>query len=450
MAFDLLTNNNSGIAVITDTNSIPRQTPENFSTSFDYLVKEKPHLIPELVYANGKGSILGFMRATQNAEVSFESDYVQHGETHRLMRTYACTATGNLFTSSVAHGLEERMVVLVAEADGTRHQGIVATTPSATTFTVLSDTTAFTFSSTAVNVIADFSSRFKKGDTSFSKSRSFEPDIKKFYPQIIKTYQDISDSNLAQATWIMPDSGSPIWWNEEVERINTLHDNKIELTSIFHRRAADDAPSTLAGYAQGMNGVVPITEDGGNVSNDYVQNVEDLSTLAKRAKRQGTCREFTMWCGHDQISRVRQLASNVNASFINGSHYGAFMNSKEMALNLDFVSIMIDGVQFHFVSWALLDDPTLLAAVNFDVSSIAFLMVPSGNTYVTENGNTISKPYLQFMHRTNGIVNRRRQTKWFGVLGTQVLEDKSGMEILTEATVRIAGANNFFVGNKSA
>lgn len=448
MAFDLLDTNGTGIAVITDTNSVPRQTPENFSTQFDYLVKEKPELIKDLVYATGKGSILGFLRATGINEQSFESDYVQHGEVNRLHRTYTCTVTGNLFTYTAPHGLEPNMVVLIGEEGQEIRQGIVATTPSETTFTVLSDDTAFTYDAASVTVQADFSSRFKKGDGTFTKSRSFEPEMKFFYPQIVKTYQDIADSNLAQSTWIMPNSGSPIWWNEEVERIGTLHDNKIELTGIFHKRALDAAPSTAAGFAQGMNGVVPLTENGGNVSEDLIQDVEDLSALAKRAKLQGTCREFTIWAGHDQLAAIRQLSSAINAAFLNGSHYGAFMNSKDMALNLDFVSILIDGVQFHFVSWLLMDDPSLMAAAGFANSAIAYLMVPSGNTYVTENGNTITKPYLQFMYRANGIVNRRRQAKWFGVLGQQVLEDKSGMELLTEATVRAAGINNFFVGNR--
>lgn len=452
MAFDLLDNNGDGIAIITDTNSIPRATPENFTTQFDYLVKEKPHLIPQLVYNNGKGSILGFLRATGIQEAQFESDYVQHGEVNRLHRSYSCAVTGATFTSTVAHGLEPRMVVLIGQEGQPIQQGIVATIPSATTFTVLNDLgPAFNYdAATPVTVQADFSSRFKKGDTSFTKSRTFEPDMKKFYPQIIKTYQDISDSNLAQNTWIMPASGGPQFWNEEVERIGVLHDNKIELTGVFHQRAGDTSASTAAGYAQGMDGVVPLTQKGGNVSNDLIETKEDLSTLAKRIKAQTTCREFTIWCGHDQMAKLNDLCAGVNAGFVNGSHYGAFMNSKDMAINLDFQSVFKDGVQFHFCSWLLMDDPSLMAAAGFAESSIAYIMVPTGNAYVTENGNTITKPYLQFMYRANGIVNRRRQMKWFGVLGQQVLEDKSGMEILTEATVRMASANSFFVGNKVA
>ena len=63
MAFDLKTNNLSGLAIITTPDSSWRATPENFISLYDYAKQYQPELIPELMYANGKGSILGFIRA---------------------------------------------------------------------------------------------------------------------------------------------------------------------------------------------------------------------------------------------------------------------------------------------------------------------------------------------------------------------------------------------------
>lgn len=448
MAFDLKDNNSSGVAVITDTSAELRQLPENFITDYDYAMQYMPELIKDIAFANGKGSILGFLRATtSNTEGSFESDMIQHSELKRLTQPLSVTATGNNFTSTVPHMLEERYVVKMSDGDQ-EYQGVVTSTPTPTTFTVLSDKAAFTFNATSLTLLPDFSNRSQKGDDAFKKARKWNPTIYTNHAHIVKSFYEVSDSDLAHKTWIDTPDG-PRWYNLEMNRNFTLHDNKIELTGIFHERALDDAPSTLAGYAQGLNGVVPQVESRGNVSNDLITTQQDLSNLAKRAKRQGTCREFSIWCDHDQMAAIRLLCAGLNAAFIGGSHYGAFNNSKEMALNLDFVSVLIDGVQFHFASWALLDDPTLLAAVNFDVTSLAFLMVPSGNTYVMENGNTVSKPYITLRYRTNNVVNRRRQIKWFGVLGTQVMEDKSGCEVLTEMTIQVVAANNYFVGRKS-
>jgi hypothetical protein len=450
MAFDLKDFNGSGVAVITDNLSSLRALPENFASSFDYLSQNVPELVPELMYANGKGSILGFMRAVTNGtESTFESDYVQHAEVNRLHKILTgVSATNNVFTCGEAHGLRVKDVVRIS--DGTdEYQGIVSAINSGTVFTALSDGVAFAFSATPVSVQADFSSRFLKGDDAFTEGKKQSMLTYKFHPQIVQEFYEISDSDLAQKTWVQTGAG-PMWWNFELDRTYTKFDNKIELTAIFHKRAADNAPSTVAGNAQGLNGVIPTIESRGNISNDFITTQDDLSDLAKRIKRQGTsCREYTMWCGHDQMARLRILCAGLNSSFMNGSHYGAFNNSKDMALNLDFVSVFIDGVQFHFASWALLDDPTLMAAELFDTTSIAYVLIPTGNSAVMENGVTSSKPYINLRYRTSGTVNRKRQMKAFGVLGTPVTRDASHVQLLSELTVDMAGVNAFFVGRKT-
>ena len=447
MAFDLKDNNLSGLAIITDTNSDLRATPENFINLYDYAQQFQPELIPELMFANGKGSILGFIRATTaGKEGTFESDTIQHSEMNRLHTTLAAAATGNTFTCTEPHQLRVKDVVKIS--DGTaEYQAIVSSITSATVFVALSDSVAFTFSADDVTVICDFSNRHLKGDDAFSKGKKWSPIIHTNYAHIVKEFYEVSDSDLAHKTWIETPAG-PKWYNLEMERNATLFDNKVELTAILHNRAADTAPSTVAGFAQGMKGAVQQVEERGNVSNDYIATIADLGDLALRAKKQGNCREYTVYCDHAQIVAFQSLAGGVNAGFVNGSHFGAFNNSKEMALNLDFVSIFYAGVQFHFTSWALLDDPTLLAANNFDTTSLAYFMVPSGMMNVMEQGNVVSRPYLTMRYRSNNITNRRRQVKFFGVLGQQVREDRSSCELLTEMTNQVVGANSYFVGRK--
>ncbi len=447
MAFDLKDNNLSGLAIITDTNSDLRATPENFINLYDYAQQFQPELIPELMFANGKGSILGFIRATTaGKEGTFESDTIQHSEMNRLHTTLAAAATGNTFTCTEPHQLRVKDVVKISDGT-TEYQAIVSSITSATVFVALSDSVAFTFSADDVTVICDFSNRHLKGDDAFSKGKKWSPIIHTNYAHIVKEFYEVSDSDLAHKTWIETPAG-PKWFNLEMERNSTLFDNKVELTAILHNRAADLAPSTVAGFAQGMKGAVQQVEERGNVSNDYIQTIADLGDLALRAKKQGNCREYTVYCDHAQIVAFQSLAGGVNAGFVNGSHFGAFNNSKEMALNLDFVSIFYAGVQFHFTSWALLDDPTLLAAENFDTTSLAYFMVPSGMMNVMEQGNVVSRPYLTMRYRSNNITNRRRQVKFFGVLGQQVREDRSSCELLTEMTNQVVGANSYFVGRK--
>lgn len=448
MAFDLKTNNLTGLSVITNPGSELRYLPENFTTLYDYAQQYQPELIPELMYANGKGSILGFIRATSSGgDGTFAADTIQHAEIGRLHTLLGdVTATGNTFTSTIPHGLRVRDVVKISDGVD-EYQAIVQSITSPTVFVALSDTIAFTFAADDVTVMADFSSRFLKGDTAFDKGKKWDPNIRVNYAHIVKEFYEISDSDLVTNTWIETPDG-PRWFNLEMERNSTLFDNKCELTAIFHNRALNTAPSTVAGFAQGMKGVVQQIEERGNISNDYMSTIGDLSDLAFRAKQQGGCREYTVYCDHTQMRKFREMMAGVNAGFVNGSNYGAFQNSKEMALSLDFVSVFIDGVQFHFTSWALLDDPTLLGAINFDTTSVAFLAVPCGNMNTLEDGNTVSRPYLSMRYRSNNVTNRRRQAKFWGVLGQQVKEDRSGVDLLSEMTNQVVGANSFFVGRK--
>lgn len=444
---DLLTNNLTGLAVITNPDSSWRALPENFINLYDYAQQYMPELIPELMYANGKGSILGFIRATSlGKEGTFEADTIQHAEMGRLENGFAASATGNVFTCTTPHMLRVREVVKISDGVD-EFQAIVSVVTSSTVFTALSDDVAFTFSADDVQIFRT-SNRFLKGDDTFDEGKKWDPTIFMNHAHIIKDHYSISDSDLVTKTWIQTPNG-PRWYNTEMERFYTQFDNLAELTAVLHKRATDAAPSTAAGFARGQKGVVQQIEERGNIVNEYIETIEDLGDLALRAKQQGNCREFTVYCDHQQIVKFQALAGGVNASFVNGSNFGAFNNSKEMAINLDFVSIFYAGVQFHFCSWALLDDPTLLAANNFDVTSLAFLMVPTGNMNVMEQGNVVARPYLTMRYRTNNITNRNRQAKFWGVLGQQVKEDKSGVDLLSEMTNQVVGANNFLVGRKS-
>jgi hypothetical protein len=42
-----------------------------------------------------------------------------------------------------------------------------------------------------------------------------------------------------------------------------------------------------------MKGVVQQIEERGNISNDYITTVQDLSDMVLRIKQQGSCRELT-------------------------------------------------------------------------------------------------------------------------------------------------------------
>jgi hypothetical protein len=290
--------------------------------------------------------------------------------------------------------------------------------------------------------MADFSNSWEKGTENFKTSRRWEPSIYKNYTHILKEYYDINGSDMIEKIWIETAQG-PRWFNFELERTSSLFDNKVELTQMFHERKS-------AGNARGSIGVIPQIETRGNVANEYLTDIEELSAIARRAKQQGLCREFTVWCDHQQLAYFRQMMAKLNGAYTEGTFYGMFQNSPDMAMMLGFKSVAIDGVTFHFTPWALLEDPTLMGNEKFLGTSIAYLIVPSGGTTVSENGNTASRPFLSTRYRSDANYSRKREIKLFGPGGTAQSRDAQTTEFLSEFTNQVVGANNFFVGRRSA
>lgn len=438
-------NNLSGLAVITDTNQIPSETTDkNFVDIMDYTQEKMPELVPELVYKYGKGSILGFMRATGTGlKKTYESDYIQHAETGRLMKSFAgVTIAGNDFTFPSAHGLEPGRVVRFYDAN-VEYQGIVSAVVSTTVATILSDGAAWP--AATVNVSVDFSSRFKKGSEGFSLGTQHGIDTYKNYSQIFRHYQDTTNSDLGQKIWIQTGQG-PQWWSHEMARESAKFDNITELTGVFHKRATDASDSAVAGETQGMFGVKEIVETRGNIFDGNITTQQELSNIAFRLKQQGSCRELNIWCNHQQMADFRVLAAGLNSNFLNGFHYGSFKNSKDMFLNLEFVGVKIDGVQFNFVSWGALDDPSINGITGSNNGGLSFLGVPCGNTRVSMNGKSESCSYMDMLFRKTQYGVRNKKTKFFGEFGTPVKSDKSYVDWTSEGTVLLAAANNFFVG----
>jgi hypothetical protein len=442
MAFELLSTNLLGQAIIDQPGGV-LATSENFIDPYTYAQQYMPELIGELHMRNGKGSIIGFCRITGSMD-TYASDQIQHmeeGRLHNILK--GVTVAGNNFTSPTPHNLRVKDRIKIS--DGIRErQATVSAITSPTVFVALNDAAgAYGFTDT-VDVI-NISSTFGKGEGQFEKGKNWNGTTITNFTHIMKETYSISKSNMVHKSWVMTPEG-PKWFNHEMERTGTMFENEEELTQIFHVRAATGSDSVNAGFAPGLKGVVQQIEERGNIGNQYITTVGDLSNIARRAKQQGTCRSFTVWADHTQMAFFRTLMSSVNSSFAGGANYGIFNNSRDMALALDFSSVIIDGVSFHFTPWTVLEDPTLMGSAKFMTTNIACLIVPAGENYVTENGNTVTRPYLTLRHRSDGSVNRNKQIDIYG-LGTPHPERKDIMtaDYLSEITNQLVGANNYTV-----
>lgn len=438
MAFQLLDDNLTGFSIIDQPGGV-NATTANFIDPYDYATQYKPELIPRLHMANGLGKITGFCRIT-GQESTYESDQIQHAEENRLHNILKeVELDGTTFTSPTNHNLRVKQTIKISDGE-TEAQATVTAITSATVFEATNDAGVAFDLTGPVDIIADFSNSWEKGSENFTVSRRWDPTFYKNYSHIIKEFYDVNGSDMVHCTWVTTPDG-PRWFNHEMMRTSNLFDNLVEMTHLFHERKA-------TGDARGLNGVIPQIETRGNIGNEYITDIEDLANIARRAKQQGTCREFTCWSDHQQMWYFDKMLAAVNSGQVNGSaatYFGAFNNSADMALKLGFTSVEVTGVTFHFTPWALLEDPTLMGNNKFLNTNIATLIVPTGSTYVQENGNTVEKPYLTLRYRSDANYNRKKEVKIFGPNGTAQVRDAQSVHYLTEMTNQVVGANNYFV-----
>jgi hypothetical protein len=442
MAFDLRTNNLVGPSLIDQPAGVLAGS-YNYIEEYTYAEKYQPELIPQLHMRNGRGKITGFVKMT-GSESNYTADTIQHMEEGRLMGILKNVAvTANTFTSPTVHNLRPKDTVKIS--DGVKEfQATVQTITSPTVFVATNDGTgAFSFVGN-VDIIADFSNKHLKGSGQYEKGKRWNPTPYTNYTHILKDTYEISKSDMVTQSWVMTSDG-PKWYNHEMSRTGDKFDNLEELTQIFHERATDASASVTAGSPKGLKGVVQQIEERGNIGNEYITTLLNLSNIARRAKQQGTCRAFTVWSDHTQMRYFREMMSGLNASYVNGANYGVFQNSMDMALKLDFSSVLVDGVTFHFTPWAVLEDPSLLGSAKFLNTSIACLIVPAGETYSMEEGNTVAKPYMTFRYRSEGAINRRKEISIYGLNQPHPQRlDVMTADYLTEMTNQVIGANNFF------
>jgi len=441
MAFTLLDNNLSGISRI-DKPAGVIAGPDNFVDLYTYEDKEVPDLTPQLYMANGKGSITGLMRLL-GQERSYASDYGQHGEEGQLMTVAEDVAvTGTTFVSPTITNVYPNYTVLISDGVTETQATVLTVNADNKTFTASNDEGgAFNFVGD-VTVMCDFSNSYAEGSPDAQNPDEYEPVIYKWHTHVLKKSYKASGSKLVEQVWLQTPSG-PRWTDHEVERTGTKFDNLVEYTNVFHKRKA-------SGNNKGLNGIIPTIEQRGNIGNEYLTSIEDLSRIAYRAKQEGTCREFTVFHDHQQGAEIRQMLAGVNAHYAAGGNYGMFQNSKEMALQLGFVSCYIDGVQFHFQPWSLLDSATGMGSEMFKQTSVACLIIPTGETYAMENGNHMNKPYIQMLYREDTSYSRRREIKIFGPGGTQHKEDTRTTHMQSEFSNQLVGANNFFAVRSKA
>lgn len=444
MSFQLLINNLTSANAVIDYPGGVLATDANFTTLYDYATQYMPELVPDLYFAYGRGNITQFLKAVAKRD-TYASDYVQwaeQGRLHGILKNV--TFVGSTFTSPVATNLRVGDRIKISNGIDPEAQATVSSITSATVFVVTNDSTV-AFPTGPVEIIP-FSNSFRQGTDPFANGFNWNPSMKQNYTQIVKETYTVPNSKMTQKIWLTTPSG-PVWANLEIDNTRLLFNNKVEMTHTFHNRVeAGSATATANTTELGMRSIIEQVERGGNIANEYIQTIDDLDEIALRLLEQGGVKEVTVWCDFEQMRLFNNMMANVNAGYFGGSNYGLFQNSADMALKLGFRSVERSGVTFNFTLWNILNDPTLFGGANFRKTGVGFLIVPAGNTMVTENGMSVDRPFLCVRDRSYDGYNRGQVIEIFGPEGTKQKADKTDVIFLAEQTNQVVGANKFIVG----
>jgi hypothetical protein len=231
-------------------------------------------------------------------------------------------------------------------------------------------------------------------------------------------------------------------------------EDRLELALILGEMAEDGSDAAVAGL-KGTEGAFDSVKRRGNSFQGVADTLAEWDTILKRFDAQGKIDGYMYYCDRDSSLGIDNLLGELNAGYSGGVSYGVFDNSESMAVNLGFRGFRRGSYDFYKTDWKLLNDPTLLGAVDAAAGKVRGLLVPVGTKEVYEgagtDGGKKANPYLQIKYRASGAENRKYKTWVTGSVGGVHTNDSDKMQVheLSERGLMLAGANNFmlFEGN---
>jgi len=429
-----------------------------------------PDLMEKEAEVFGNRTISGFL-AQVGAEEAMAADQVVWSEQGRLHVSAAGTIDASTgIVTSVAHSVRKHDTVVLNRA-GVGTLKCLVTDSDDDTFTVVPYTQAAmdtasgtTFTDGAVTGFV-FGSEFKKGKDGHVKG--LEPSFKSLEnkPVIIKDLYEVSGSDASAIGWIEV-SGEEgqngyMWYLKANGDTMARFTDYCEMTCIEGELTATSAGTTTdLGSLSGTQGLFAAIEARGNVmTGGYTTGADALGSMdlmLKRFDSQGAIEENIMFLNRDHSLAIDDMLASLNgsaqgigggagsANTIQGTSYGLFDNSADMALNLGFTGFRRGTYDFYKSDWKYLNDATLRGAFT-DINGV---VVPAGtsNVYDQIMGKNMTRPFLHVRYRASQTESRKMKTWITGSVGAATSQlDAMEVNYLSERCLVTQGANNFFL-----
>tara|TARA_R110000803_G_scaffold40124_6_gene86491 strand:- start:925 stop:2370 length:1446 start_codon:yes stop_codon:yes gene_type:complete len=437
-----------------------------------------PELMAQEAEVYGNRTISGFL-AQVGAEEAMESDQVVWSEQGRLHITKTSTAyttagaTENNINFATAHSFKVNDTVMVygltgnAAGLGKTVKCLVTAVATTTQITVFPYTkaklnTAGGMQATVGDTfqVLTYGSELPKGST--YDRNAIEPGFKSHTnkPIILRDKYEVSGSDTAQIGWveISGEEGQSgyMWYIKAEAETRTRFADYLEMAMIEGEKAVGTAAGVIAALNAdaGTEGLFSAIRTRGNVLNGgfasvttAADNLLTFDLILKKFDAQGAIEENMLFLNRDYSLKFDDMLAAVGSP--NGSGYGLFNNSADMALNLGFTGFRRGSYDFYKSDWKYLNDVSTRGTVN-DISGV---IIPAGtsNVYDQQLGKNIRRPFLHVRYRASQADNRKMKTWVTGSVGAAT-SDLDAMEVnyLSERCLVTQGAMNFMLMNTLA
>jgi len=424
-----------------------------------------PDLMEQEAEVFGNRTISGFL-AQVGAEEAMASDQVvwsEQGRLHMVADGNIAVSTGIVTTTDTTHGVRVGdTVVLSGTETGIVLKGYVSAIASDnTTYTFLPYTAANTNtlvtggSGTGAVVGFVYGSEYKKGQT--GRAEAVQPEFKSFTnkPVILKDLYEVSGSDASAIGWIEV-SGEDgqngyLWYLKAAGDTMSRFTDYCEMTCIEGELTAGSAgAATPLGALSGTEGLFAAVKARGNSidqlnSNDSASdNLASFDLILAEFDKQGAVEENMMFLNRGTSLAIDDMLAGMNSYGADGTSYGVFDNSSDMALNLGFSGFRRGSYDFYKSDWKYLNDVTTRGAF----SDIDGVIVPAGVSSVYDQalGKNLKRPFLHIRYRASQTESRKMKSWITGSVGA-VTSDLDAMEVhhLSERCLVTQGANNFML-----
>ena len=314
--------------------------------------------------------------------------------------------------------------------------------------------------------------------TATDRRGSNEPSFKSFMnkPIILKDYYEVSGSDASRIGWVEISSeggqSGYLWYLKAEADTRARFTDYLEMSMIEAKMGGgsnagatghpvvdaadltDDAFDLTADTATGTQGLFDAIESRGNMSSGITggNDLAEFDAILAEFDNQGAIEENMMFLNRATSLVIDDMLASMNSYGADGTSYGVFDNSSDMALNLGFSGFRRGSYDFYKSDFRYLNDKATRGGINAanSASAIRGVFIPAGTSSVYDQtvGASMKRPFLHVRYRASQTDDRRLKTWVTGSVGaaTSAL-DAMSIHMLSERCLITQGANNFMLLN---